>query len=226
MPKSVKPRTLRTRGVETSAETIGYVTWSSIRSGLRPGHSVETITWTSEMSGTASTGIERMAHTPHTVSITVPVKTRNRFRAHQSTTRSIMWLLRGDRNLPPADFLAVALDADGRVPVAGHHHVAGPSIAPSTLVLQRDAVAHLGHLHFGHRGHEQLHRHVRVRDRLATHHDHRFERGLTHLRRIGLRRQRDVHVAGGRRRRAVGTGVLLSAATGREQQASHHRHCE
>ena len=50
----------------------------------------ETMTCTSEMSGTASTGIERSAHTPQTVSMTVPVNTRNRFRAHHSTIRSIM----------------------------------------------------------------------------------------------------------------------------------------
>src|SRR6202035_4179684 len=61
-----------------------------MRSGLRPIHSVETITCTSEMSGTASSGVFVMAQMPHTVRTTVPVNTRNRFEAHQSIVRSIM----------------------------------------------------------------------------------------------------------------------------------------
>src|SRR5438132_2595214 len=90
MPKSVKPRTDLTRGVEINDVTMGYVIWSSIRSGLRPIHSVATITCTSEMSGTASSGVFVIAQMPHTVTITVPVKTRKRFDAHQSITRSII----------------------------------------------------------------------------------------------------------------------------------------
>src|ERR671935_775477 len=93
MPKSVNPRTDLTRGVEISDVTIGYVTWSSIKSGLRPIHSVATITWTSEMSGTASSGVFVIAQMPHTVRITVQVNTTNRLDAHQSMIRSIMTLL-------------------------------------------------------------------------------------------------------------------------------------
>src|SRR2546425_9171008 len=59
-------------------------------SGLRPIHSVETMTWTSEISGTASSGVCLIAQMPQTVRITVPVNTRNRFDAHQSMMRSIM----------------------------------------------------------------------------------------------------------------------------------------
>src|SRR5437016_10697215 len=90
IPKSVNPRTALTCGVEIKADTIGYVIWSSMRSGLRPIHSVETITWTSEMSGTASSGVLVMAHMPHSVRITVPVNTRNRLEAHQSMVFSII----------------------------------------------------------------------------------------------------------------------------------------
>src|SRR5207244_1368752 len=90
MPKSVKPRTDLTRGVEINDVTMGYVIWSSIRSGLRPIHSVATITWTSEISGTASSGVFVIAQMPHTVTMTVPLKTRKRFDAHQSITRSII----------------------------------------------------------------------------------------------------------------------------------------
>src|SRR5919201_6363093 len=90
MPKSVNPRTDLTRGVEMREVTMGYVIWSSIRSGLRPIHSVETITWTSEMSGTASSGVLVIAQMPQTDRTTVPVNTRNRLAAHQSMIRSIM----------------------------------------------------------------------------------------------------------------------------------------
>src|SRR5205814_3249747 len=67
-----------------------------MRSGLRPIHSVETITWTSEISGTASSGVRVMAQIPDNVRTTVPVKTRNRFDAHQSIIFSIIiWLSQG-----------------------------------------------------------------------------------------------------------------------------------
>src|SRR5438552_13662995 len=90
IPKSVNPRTALTCGVEIKADTIGYVIWSSMRSGLRPIHSVDTITCTSEISGTASSGVFVMAQMPHSVSTTMPVKTRNRLDVHQSIIRSIM----------------------------------------------------------------------------------------------------------------------------------------
>src|SRR5438874_7601964 len=104
-----------------------------MRSGLRPIHSVETMTWTSEMSGTASSGVFVIAQMPQTVRTTVPVNTRNRFDAHQSMIVSIMTiapvvrvrLLCSQCDLFLADFLAALLDADGHVPLASHHHVAG-----------------------------------------------------------------------------------------------------
>src|SRR5437762_3127404 len=108
-----------------------------MRSGLRPIHSVETITCTSEISGTASSGVRVIAQMPHTVTITVPVNTRNRLPAHQSMIRSIMTiapsldapgLLRGQRQFLLADFLAALFHAHGDVPLAGHHHVAGTHI--------------------------------------------------------------------------------------------------
>ena len=55
-----------------------------MRSGLRPIHSVETIAWTSEISGTASSGVCVIAQTPDNVRTTVPVNTRNRLRAQVS----------------------------------------------------------------------------------------------------------------------------------------------
>src|SRR5437588_8255597 len=103
-------------------------------SGLRPIHSVETITWTSEMSGTASSGVAVIAQMPHRVSTTVPVKTRKRLPVHQSIVRAIMaWLfcapqryalLRGHRQLLAADLLAVLHRHDRDVPRAGHQDLA------------------------------------------------------------------------------------------------------
>src|ERR1700747_576286 len=55
--------------------------------GGSPAHGVCTITSTSEISGSASSGIWRNAQIPASSNSTVPVKTRNRFRAHQSIHR-------------------------------------------------------------------------------------------------------------------------------------------
>src|SRR5437764_6093987 len=109
-----------------------------MRSGLRPIHSVDTITCTSEMSGTASSGVRVIAQMPHTVRMTVPVNTRNRLAAHQSMIRSIMTiapsldacqgLLGGQVQFLLADFLAGLFHAYGDVPLAGHHPVARPDV--------------------------------------------------------------------------------------------------
>ncbi len=61
IPNIETPRTSLTRGAASSAEAIGYVTWSSTRVGLRPIQSVNTMTWGSERSGIASTGTARIA---------------------------------------------------------------------------------------------------------------------------------------------------------------------
>src|SRR5437667_11341706 len=124
-----------------------------MRSGLRPIHSVETITCTSEISGTASSGVRVIVQMPHTVSITVPVNTRNRLAAHQSMIRSIMTVapsldaplgsLRGDRHLLLAEFLAALFHAHGDVPLAGHHHVARSHVRARTRRLELHFVSHL-----------------------------------------------------------------------------------
>src|SRR6266481_4024667 len=108
-----------------------------MRSGLRPIHSVDTITCTSEISGTASSGVRVIAQMPHTVRMTVPVNTRNRLAAHQSMIRSIMTLapsldavglLRGQRECLLPNFSAALFHAHGDVPLSGHHHLPAPAI--------------------------------------------------------------------------------------------------
>src|SRR3990172_9299905 len=141
MPKSVNPRAVRPRGAETSEVTSGYVTWSSMRSGLRPGHSVDTMTCTSEMSGTASSGVLSIAHPPHAASARAVVNTRNRLCAHHEMMDSIMrhppgtrheapgtWSLRHQSELSRSDPLAVAQHGDRAVPAAEHGHAHRASV--------------------------------------------------------------------------------------------------
>src|SRR5260370_41545774 len=60
-----------------------------MRLGGCPAHGVCTMTWTSEMSGSASKGILRNDQIPASTSSSVPVNTRKRFCAHQSIQREI-----------------------------------------------------------------------------------------------------------------------------------------
>ena len=48
------------------------------------------MTWTSDKSGSASTGVLRTPHTPQAVSITVASRTRSRFATDQRIRRAIM----------------------------------------------------------------------------------------------------------------------------------------
>src|SRR3989442_8811870 len=57
--------------------------------GGSPVHRVWIITSTSEMSGNAWRGMRRRAQIPASTSRSVPMKTRKRFRAHQSIHREI-----------------------------------------------------------------------------------------------------------------------------------------
>src|SRR5690349_8604565 len=83
-------------------------------SGLRPIHSVETITWVSERSGIASSGTFRKARKPRAAATSTTDTVRARFRAHQamrpSITASLPFLrrrlepaLRRDQEVPRRD---------------------------------------------------------------------------------------------------------------------------
>src|SRR5438445_3596640 len=140
-----------------------------MRSGLRPIHSVETMTWTSEMSGTASSGVFVMAQMPHAVNTTVPVNTTKRFDAHQSMVRLIItcilagptaarWrgaaryeslcsrrpqaLAHHHRELLGAKPLTTARDRDCHVPPAGHHHLPRSSICTAAGPIQLRLAPH------------------------------------------------------------------------------------
>src|SRR5215831_11874272 len=83
-----------------------------------PAQGVRMITSTSEISGSASSGICRMDQMPASTSKSVPVKTRNLFRAHQSIHREITsHSSRGvHRGLLAGDNLPVFLGDDGDLP--------------------------------------------------------------------------------------------------------------
>src|SRR3954447_13191204 len=74
----------------------GYVTWSSMSWGLRPIQSVNTITWFSDRSGMASTGVCRTAYSPHTATPTQARITSHRLRTLNSMIRAIMTHFRDD----------------------------------------------------------------------------------------------------------------------------------
>src|SRR5688500_6527323 len=90
IPNIEKPRTSSTCGADTSAETMGYVTWSSISVGLRPIHSVKTITCGSERSGMASSFTRWMDQIAQAVAKPTPSRTNRRFFAQNSMMRSTM----------------------------------------------------------------------------------------------------------------------------------------
>src|SRR5258707_207597 len=83
-------------------------------SGLRPIHSVETITWVSERSGIASRGVFRKARMPRAAVTRTTDTVRTRFRAHHAIQRSI---------IDPLPFLRrrleAALRSDQKIP--GRH---------------------------------------------------------------------------------------------------------
>src|SRR6516164_2660053 len=90
IPNMLWPRTAVTFGAASRLETIGYVTWSSTRSGLRPIHSVNTTTCGSERSGIASTGTLRMASTAPANATADSTITIPRRWAHHSMSLAIM----------------------------------------------------------------------------------------------------------------------------------------
>src|SRR2546425_2186877 len=89
-----------------------------MRLGGWPAHGVCTMTWTSEMSGNASSGIRRKDQIPASTSSSVPVNTRKRFCAHQSIQREItLHSSRGVRaELFGGDNLAVLLRKNRDLP--------------------------------------------------------------------------------------------------------------
>src|SRR6478752_5025797 len=89
LPKSEKPRTALTWGAPSRAVTMGYVTCSSTRSGLR-SQLEYTMTCVSLISGTASRAICFMDHHPAKQATATMAKIRNLFFTEKSITRLTM----------------------------------------------------------------------------------------------------------------------------------------
>src|SRR5579863_983431 len=124
-----------------------------------PVHSVWTMTSTSEMSGSASREILRRLQMPASTSMSVPVKTRKRLRAHQSIQRASMShpSRRVDAELLSCDGLPVFLRGDRDLPGAAAPKLARPFVEAVAFVGTLHVRSHSGHPHRGHRRHEERH---------------------------------------------------------------------
>src|SRR5579871_1521334 len=127
-----------------------------ITGGL-PVHSVWTMTSTSEMSGSASREIWRRLQMPASTSMSVPVKTRKRLRAHQSIQRASMSHPSRcvDAELLGSDGLPVFLCGNGDLPGAAAPKLARSLVQAVTFVGTLHVGSHGRHSHSGHRRHEE-----------------------------------------------------------------------
>src|SRR5881394_102346 len=107
------------------------------------------MTCTSEISGSASSGIRRSDQIPASTRSSVPVKTRKRFFAHQSIHRAItLHSSRGvQAQLLAGDGLPVLLRDDGDLPRAAAVELARPFIETIPFVTQGDRSTHRRHAH-------------------------------------------------------------------------------
>jgi len=83
------PRTAFTRGAPVMVEIMGYVTWSSMMSGLRSQRETM-MTWVSLRSGVASSGRCIMAQAPQRQAMPTRANTRNLFLTEKLMTRLII----------------------------------------------------------------------------------------------------------------------------------------
>src|ERR1700677_868010 len=117
------------------------------------------MTSTSEMSGSASREIWRRLQMPARTSMSVPVKTGKRLRAHLSIQRASMSHPSRcvDAELFGGDGLPIFLCGDGDLPCAAATKLARPFIEAVALVGTLHVGTHGGHSHRGHRRHEEGH---------------------------------------------------------------------
>src|SRR5215469_7104474 len=106
------------------------------------------------MSGSASREICRRLQMPASTSITVPVKTRKRLRAHHSIHLAITLhpSRRVDAELLAGDGLPVLLRGDRDLPGTAAAELARSFVEAVTLVRTFDVGTHGRHSHGGHGG--------------------------------------------------------------------------
>src|ERR1700674_5843973 len=124
------------------------------------------MTSTSEIWGNASSAILLSAQIPPSTRKSAPVKTRKRFRAHQSIHRAIMLhpscsvhvqLLTGDG-------LSIVLRQDCGLPRSSASQHTCSFIDALAFVAESDGSAHCRHSHCRHGGHGECHRDFRPGD--------------------------------------------------------------
>src|SRR5215472_5304690 len=96
---------------------------------------------------------------PASTSMSVPVKTKKRLRAHHSINLAITLhpSRRVDAELLAGDGLAVLLRGNRDLPGAATAELACSLVEAVTLVGAFDVGTHCRHSHGGHRGHEEGH---------------------------------------------------------------------
>src|SRR5438128_7319748 len=123
--------------------------------GGSPSQLVWIMTWTSEMSGRASSGIRFIDQMPSITSRNVPVNTRKRLCAHQSMIQPITLhascrvhsdLLVGDRG-------SMLARGNRYLPGSAGTQIPFAFVKSVTLVRQIDGSFHGGHSHCGHGSH-------------------------------------------------------------------------
>src|SRR5215472_2839120 len=125
--------------------------------GGSPSQLVWTMTSTSEMSGSASSGIRPSDQIPAMTRSNVPVKTRNRLRAHHSITQLITLHPSGgvDGKLPAGDHDAVLTGCDRHLPSSARSEVGFTFVQAISLVAKIDTRLHGCHSHRRHGRHEE-----------------------------------------------------------------------
>src|SRR5216684_1737717 len=123
-----------------------------MRLGGWPAHGVCTMTWTSEMSGKASSGIRRKDQIPESTSSSVPVNTRKRLCAHQSIQREItLHSSRGvHAELFAGDDLPVLLRKNRDLPRSPAVEFPWALIESVAFFGERNRRSHRGHAHCRH----------------------------------------------------------------------------
>src|SRR6266851_4897755 len=128
------------------------------------------MTSTSEISGNASSGILRRDQIPASTSKSVPVKTRKRFRAHQSIHRPItLHSSRGvHAQLLAGDHLPILLRQDCGLPRSTASKLARTFVDAFAFFAECNRSSHRRHSHLWHRGHEERNRNICAGNRRAT----------------------------------------------------------
>src|SRR5579864_782601 len=147
------------------------------------------MTSTSEISGNASSGILRSAQIPANTRKSVPVKTRKRFRAHQSIQRAITLHSSccADGYLFARNGLSVFSDKDRDLPRSAAFKLGGTFVNARSFLRELYLRAHRSHTHFRHTGHEKRHADFCARDRCAVCIGHFYAKNVaTFARRAGL----------------------------------------